>query len=138
MKINNTFSTTTHFIAFFLLTILILFGIGTNDNAIANDLICMVSTQSSGLHKNDIVNNVHITREGYIAATNEILLDRAIRLAISGNRHKLKEFLVENPFVFYLRANLWANIEHRSWPGKVKIKLMDYDLSVWTVKEAVE
>ena len=120
-----------------LFVVMLLFGMGTIPDTNAMDLICMVST-SPGLSDDGIINNFHITKEGYIAATNEILLDRAIRLAISGNRHKLREFLLENPFVFYLRANLWAQIEHRSWPGKIKIKLMDYNLSVWTIKEAIE
>ena len=120
-----------------LFAMLLVFGMGTTAGANAMDLICMVSTTSS-LSDDGITNNVHITKEGYIASTNEKLLDRAIRLAISGNRHKLKKFLIDNPLVFYLRANLWANIEQRSWPGKIKIKLMDYNLSVWTVKEAVE
>ena len=125
------------FIPLVLFVILLVFGMGTTAGANAMDRICMVSTPSS-LPDDGIINNVHITKEGYIASTNEKLLDRAIRFAISGNRHKLKEFLIGNPLVFYLRANLWANIEKRSWPGKIKIKLMDYNLSVWTVKEAVE
>ena len=125
------------FISLVLFVMMLVFGMGNTAGANSMDLICMVST-SAELTDDGITNNVHITKEGYIASTNEELLDRAIRLAISGNRHKLKEFLLENPFVFYLRANLWANIEQRSWPGKIKIKLMDYNLSVWTVKEAVE
>ena len=125
------------FIPLVLFVMMLVFGMGSIAGANAMDLICKVSTPSSLSH-DGIINNVHITKEGYIASTNEKLLDRAIRLAISGNRHKLKKFLIDNPLVFYLRANLWANIERRSWPGKIKIKLMDYNLSVWTVKEAVE
>jgi len=125
------------FLPLVLFVTMLVFGMGNTAGANAMDLICMVST-SSGLSDDGITNNVHITKGGYIAATNEALLDRAIRLAISGNRHKLKEFLIENPLVFYLKANLWAHIEKRSWPGKIKIKLMDFNLSVWTVKEALE
>ena len=136
LKYNNRLDIKLFLLLVFLL-IMLLFGMGTIPDTNAMDLICMVST-SPGLSDDGIINNFHITKEGYIAATNEILLDRAIRLAISGNRHKLREFLLENPFVFYLRANLWAQIEHRSWPGKIKIKLMDYNLSVWTIKEAIE
>ena len=125
------------FIPLVLSVIMLLFGMGTTAGANAMDLICMVS-KSSSLSDDGITNNVHITKEGYIASTNEKLLDRAIRLALSGSRHQFKKFIVDNPLVFYLKANLWAHIEERSWPGKIKIKLMDYNLSVWTVKEAVE
>ena len=125
------------FIPMVLFVMMLVFGMGTTSGANAMDLICMVSTSTS-LSDDGIINNVHITKEGYIASTNEKLLDRAIRLALSGNRHQFKKFIVDNPLVFYLRANLWANIEQRSWPGKIKIKLMDYNLSVWTVKEAIE
>ncbi len=137
MPQNNIRLVIRQFIPLVLFVMMLVFGMGTAAGANTMDLICMVSTSSS-LSDDGIINNVHITKEGYIASTNEKLLDRAIRLAISGNRHKLKEFLIDNPLVFYLRANLWANIEQRSWPGKIKIKLMDYNLSVWTLKEAVE
>ena len=124
-------------IPFVLFVMIPLFGMGNTAGANTMDLLCMVST-SSGLSYDGIINNVHITKGGYVASTDEALLDRAIRLAISGSRRKFEEFIVDNPFVFYLKANLWAQIEKQSWPGKIKIKLMDFDLSVWTVKEAVE
>ena len=125
------------FIPFLLLVLLIVIGMGNTTSADAGDLVCMVPS-SSGLSDEGMLHNVHITRNGYIASTDEALLDRAIRLAISGNRHKLKEFIIDNPLVFYLRGNLWAHIEQHSWPGKIKIKLMDFDFSVWTVKEAID
>ena len=137
MPQNNIHMGIKPFIPLVLFVMLLVFGMGNTAGANAMDLICMVSTSSS-LSDDGIINNVHITKEGYIASTNQELLDRAIRLALSGSRHKFKKFIVDNPLVFYLKANLWAHIEERSWPGKIKIKLMDYNLSVWTVKEAVE
>ena len=122
MKLNNLHVSIKSFIRPVLFMMLFVFGTGIATGANAHNLTCVVSTSSS-LSDDGIINNVHITKDGYIAATNEVLLDRAIRLAISGNRDRLREFLLENPFVFYLRANLWAHIEHRTWPGKIKIKL---------------
>ena len=124
-------------IPFVLFVMIPLFGMGSIADANTMDLLCMVST-SSGLSYDGIAHNVHFTKGGYIASTDEALLDQAIRLAISGSRRKFEEFIVDNPFVFYLKADLWAQIEKQSWPGKIKIKLMDFDLSVWTLKEAVE
>ena len=83
-------------------------------------------------------NNLYITKEGYVAATNEELLDVAIKLALSNDKEQFTNYLIVNPLVFFLRPNLWARLEKRSHPGKVKIKLIDYDLSVWTLREAIE
>ena len=124
-------------IPFVLFVMIPLFGMGSIADANTMGLLCMVST-SSGLSYDGITKNFHFTKGGYVASTDEALLDRAIRLALSGSRRKFEEFIVANPRVFYLKANLWAHVEKQSWPGKVRIKLMDFDLSVWTLKEAVE
>ncbi len=97
-----------------------------------------LSAPSSPSNNNNIIDNVYITKEGYVASTSEELLDIAIKLALKGNTDQFKFYLVTNPLVFFLKPNLWARIEEYSFPGKVKIKLIDYDLSVWTLKEAVK
>ncbi len=129
--------TSKRFIAMLLFVLILLFEMGSTSDVNAMDLICSLSP-SSDITYDNILNNVYITKGGYIASTNEALLDRAIRLAISGDPQKFRDFIVDNPLVFYLKPNLWARIERRSWPGKIKIKLVDFDVSVWTVMEAIE
>ena len=70
--------------------------------------------------------------------TSENLLDIAIQLALLDNKVAFAKLLLENPYVFFLRPNLWARLDRRSWPGKIKITLIDTGLSVWTLKEAIE
>ena len=84
------------------------------------------------------ISNWYITRRGYIASTKEYLLDRAIRLAVSGNEMAFKKLITSNPDLFPLRGGLKVQLQKSSWPGKVKIRPENSDLSIWTIKEAIE
>ena len=80
----------------------------------------------------------YVTKSGYIAATNEVLLDYAVALAVSGNHIAFKGFIDTNPSVFPLKGGLRVHIEESSCFGKVKIMPKDSAISVWTVREAIK
>jgi hypothetical protein len=81
---------------------------------------------------------IFVTKRGYVASTVEGLLDKAIELSMTGNSDAFLSFISEHQSVFFLKGNLMAEIEKESWPGKVRIRLIDFNLSIWTVIEAVE
>ena len=81
---------------------------------------------------------IYVTKRGYVASIEESLLDKAINLALYGSSSAFLNFISENQSVFFLKGDLMAEIEQKSWPGKVRIRLIDFNLSVWTVIEAVE
>ena len=81
---------------------------------------------------------IFVTKRGYVASTVEGLLDKAIELSLHGNTNAFLSFISEHRSVFFLKGNLMAEIEKESWPGKVRIRLIDFNLSIWTVTEAVE
>ena len=104
---------------------------------VKGNLYCALKVPSAdSLYQENLA--ICVTKDGYVASTDEALLDQAVFLASSGDELAFSRFLDENPLVFILKGNLLAKIEERSWPGKVKIRLLDFEFLLWTVKEAVE
>lgn len=105
-------------------------------------MLTISSTAIAGLNSPnptlDEVATLYITREGFVAATEEKLLTLAIKMALNGSREEFNVFILGHPLIFYLKSNLWARVEQSSHPGKIKIYLIEYGLSVWTLKEAIE
>jgi hypothetical protein len=81
---------------------------------------------------------IYLTKKGYVASTEEALLDQAIRLASSGDRSTFLKFISANKTVFFLNGNLLAKIEKTSRPGKVQIRLIHFNILLWTTAEAIE
>ena len=104
-------------------------------NAYELPLDYRVSLESKGDLR---ISNWYITKRGYIASTKEVLLDRAIRLAVSGDEMAFKKLITSNPDLFPLRGGLKVQLQKSSWPGKVKIRPENSELSIWTIKEAIE
>jgi hypothetical protein len=91
-----------------------------------------------GTHGDPETSKWYVTRSGYIASTKEALLERAIKLAVSGDQTAFKKFILSSPDVFPLKGGLRVQLEKTSWPGKIKIRPENSDISVWTIKEAIE
>jgi len=89
-------------------------------------------------HSDPETSQWYLTQSGYIASTNEDLLDRAIKLAVSGDQAAFKKFIMSSPDVFLLKGGMRVQLEKSSWPGKIKIRPENSDTSVWTIKEAIE
>ena len=81
---------------------------------------------------------VYYTKNGYLAATSEKLLNRVVALAVSGHQEKFRKFVNANPSVFPLKGGVKVFIEQTSWPGKVKIRPYNTNITIWTVREAIE
>lgn len=81
---------------------------------------------------------IYITKKGYVASTEEALLDEAIRLASSGNRSTYLKFISANKTVFFLNGNLLAKIEKTSRSRKIQIRLIHFNILLWTTTEAIE
>ena len=81
---------------------------------------------------------VYYTKSGYLAATSEKLLNRVVALALSGHLEKFRKFVTSNPSVFPLKGGVKVFIEQTSWPGKVKIRPYNTNITIWTVREAIE
>jgi len=86
----------------------------------------------------DEIIKIYFTKRGYVASTDEALLDRALELAVLEDQIEFNNFVRTHPHVFLLKGGLLAHVERSSWPGKIKIKLKDYDISIWTLAEAIE
>jgi len=80
----------------------------------------------------------YITKGGYIAATKESLLNRAILLALSKDRVAFARFLKANPNVFPLKKGIEVFLEKTVWPGKIIIRPKNVDITIWTVQEAIK
>ena len=80
----------------------------------------------------------YITKGGYIAATKESLLNRAILLALSKDRVAFARFPMANPDVFPLKKGLEVFLEKTVWPGKIIIRPQNVDITIWTVQEAIK
>ena len=81
---------------------------------------------------------IYITKKGYVASTEEALLDEAIHLASSGDRSSYLKFISANKTVFFLNGNLLAKIKKTSLPGKIQIRLIHFNILLWTTKEAIK
>ena len=100
-------------------------------------LMCALSLSSISPFDREY-SDIYVTKGGYVASTKEALLDKAMLLVLSGDNNAFVKFVRGNPLVFFLKGDLWAQIEKKSLPGKVKIRLMDFDISIWTLKEAID
>ena len=78
-----------------------------------------------------------VTKSGYIAATEEELLDCAIFWAVFGDDIKFASFVNSTPLVFPLKGGMRVRIEEFSYGDKIKIRLKGSAISMWTVREAV-
>lgn len=113
-----------------------------------NDVIYRATRKEGKLHSTLTVPSVetyyrknqaiYLTKKGYVASTEEALLDEAIRLASSADRSTYLKFISANKTVFFLNGNLLAKIEKTSWPGKVQIRLIHFNILLWTTTEAIE
>jgi hypothetical protein len=92
----------------------------------------------SGSTPEKVAPYLFVTRHGYVAATREVLLDQAIRLAVSGDQKAFLKFVSANPSVFLLKGGLMVTVEGSAWPGKVRIRPTAVGISIWTIKEAIE
>lgn len=79
----------------------------------------------------------YITEEGYVAATEEDLLDRAIFWAGMGNEKEFERFVDSSPLVFPLKGGMRVHLEGFSFCGKVKIRPEGSQITVWTLREAI-
>ena len=79
----------------------------------------------------------YITEGGYVAATEEDLLDRAIFWAGLGNEKEFERFVDSSPLVFPLKGGLRVHLEGFSFCGKVKIRPEGSQITVWTIREAI-
>jgi hypothetical protein len=79
----------------------------------------------------------YITEDGYVAATEEDLLDRAIFWAGMGNEKEFERFVGSSPLVFPLKGGMRVHLEGYSFCGKVKIRPEGSQITVWTIREAI-
>ncbi len=92
---------------------------------------------SSAEIEGHLTSNWYVTEVGYIAATEEELLDRAIFWAGFGDEQDFERFIASSPLVFPLRGGLRVFVEKFSFCGKVKIRPEGSSVSVWTIREAI-
>jgi antitoxin component YwqK of YwqJK toxin-antitoxin module len=78
-----------------------------------------------------------ITKDGYLAAMSETLLDKATRI-VDENDHEALQKLMDSKQVIMLKEGLEVYVvEEKMFSGKVKIRPKGEILEVWTVKEAI-
>lgn len=104
-------------------------------NRPANEIL---SSSSAHPDRVDTPGIAYVTKGGYIAATNESLLNRAIVLALSRDKAAFARFIKSDPNVFPLKKGLEVFLEKTVWPGKILIRPKTLDISIWTVREAIE
>jgi len=74
------------------------------DIGVKGNLYCTLEVPSAdSLHQENLA--ICVTKDGYVASTEEALLDQAVFLASSGDELAFSRFLDENPLVFILKGN---------------------------------
>lgn len=117
--------------------VLVICGISTSINAYSLNDPPLIAA-SSGNPPEQQFEYIFYTKSGYLAATSEKLLNRVVSLAVSGHSEKFRKFVNANPSVFPLKGGVKVFIEQTSWPGKVKIRSYNTNITIWTVREAIE
>jgi len=81
---------------------------------------------------------VYTTQDGYIAATSEDLLDKAISYLGAKDTVALQK-LMDTQMVFVLKAGMKVYITERGiFSGKIKIRPVGETFEVWTFREAAK
>ena len=79
----------------------------------------------------------YYTRDGYIATTNEDLLDMVINFVAANDQQAFMKLLYINPGVFMLKGGLEVYVEKITWDGKIKIRPVGQIVSIWTIRAAI-
>jgi len=100
-----------------------------------NDIsVCSVSLS---VPRNNRPAQWYVTESGYLAAVEEVLLDRAIFWAGMGDEEEFMRFIASTDLVFPLKGGLRVCVDKFSFSGKVRIRPEGSDIYVWTIREAI-
>ncbi|WP_294591598.1 hypothetical protein [uncultured Bacteroides sp.] len=83
----------------------------------------------------DVCQNVYYTKENYVFAATEELLDKAVKLVAQGDKAAFNE-MMQAQQIFLWKKNLEVYIM-KSKLTKVKVRPKGKTIEVWTVQEAI-
>ena len=103
-------------------------------------LIPTVVTQftTSDSDKNKVQPGIHITKKGYVAATTESYLSKAVNIYTSGDKNAFKKLLNSTPNIFPLKEGVKVYLEDAKLNGHIKIRPLGSTISVWTISDAID